>query len=97
LLERDQQTDNVIATVANPSALLTPRERQVLGQIMLGLTSKQIGRVLGLSHRTIEVHRAPTVFRDVRFGSKADIGSPPGDVRFTPDRMPWIQRSLAFR
>ena len=39
-------------------ATLTPRERQVLDQVVTGLTSKQIARVLGASHRTIEIHRA---------------------------------------
>lgn len=39
-------------------AALTPRERQVLDQVVTGQTSKQIARVLGASHRTIEIHRA---------------------------------------
>jgi len=37
---------------------LTPRERQVLEQITSGATNKEAGRVLGISPRTIEVHRA---------------------------------------
>jgi PAS domain S-box-containing protein len=37
---------------------LTPREREVAAQVMQGLTSKEIGRVLGISHRTVELHRA---------------------------------------
>jgi len=39
-------------------AALTPREREVAAQVMQGLTSKEIGRVLGISHRTVELHRA---------------------------------------
>lgn len=39
-------------------AELTPREREVAAQVMQGLTSKEIGRVLGISHRTVELHRA---------------------------------------
>lgn len=39
-------------------AQLTPREREVAAQVMQGLTSKEIGRVLGISHRTVELHRA---------------------------------------
>jgi len=38
--------------------LLTPRERQVLGQIASGASNKEAGRQLGISPRTIEVHRA---------------------------------------
>ena len=39
-------------------AHLTPREREVAAQLMQGLTSKQIGRQLEISHRTVELHRA---------------------------------------
>ena len=37
---------------------LTPRERQVLEQITAGASNKEAGRILGISPRTIEVHRA---------------------------------------
>lgn len=38
--------------------LLTPRELQVLEQIAGGASNKEAGRTLGISPRTIEVHRA---------------------------------------
>jgi FixJ family two-component response regulator len=38
--------------------LLTSRERDVLSQIASGSSNKQAGRELGISPRTIEVHRA---------------------------------------
>jgi FixJ family two-component response regulator len=37
---------------------LTARERDVLAQIAAGFSNKQAGRELGISPRTIEVHRA---------------------------------------
>ena len=40
------------------SADLTPREREVAAHLMQGMTSKAIGRALGISHRTVEIHRA---------------------------------------
>jgi two-component system, LuxR family, response regulator FixJ len=39
-------------------ALLTPREREVLELITNGQSNKEAGRLLGISPRTIEVHRA---------------------------------------
>ena len=39
-------------------AQLSPREREVLGFVVAGLTNKEIGRALNLSPRTVEAHRA---------------------------------------
>jgi two-component system, LuxR family, response regulator FixJ len=39
-------------------AQLSPREREVLGLIVAGLTNKEIGRALQVSPRTVETHRA---------------------------------------
>lgn len=39
-------------------AELTAREREVATQLMDGLTSKEIGRLLNISHRTVEIYRA---------------------------------------
>lgn len=36
---------------------LTPRETQVLGQLSLGLSNRETGEILGISPRTVEVHR----------------------------------------
>jgi two-component system, LuxR family, response regulator FixJ len=48
--------DNVRAVGA--LRILTPRERDVLDKIAHGASNKEAGRLLGISPRTIEVHRA---------------------------------------
>ena len=43
---------------ARPVVALTPREREVAMLTCQGLTSKEIGRELALSYRTVELYRA---------------------------------------
>ena len=38
--------------------LLTTREREVMAGVIAGLTNIQMGKMLGISSRTVEVHRA---------------------------------------
>ncbi len=44
--------------VADRLAKLTAREREVLDHLILGMTSKQIADELGISQRTVEIHRS---------------------------------------
>jgi len=37
---------------------LTGREREVAARLLEGLTSKEIGKILDISHRTVEIYRA---------------------------------------
>lgn len=37
---------------------LTPRERQVMELVVTGRTSKEVARIIGSSHRTVEIHRS---------------------------------------
>ncbi|MEP6970146.1 MAG: PAS and helix-turn-helix domain-containing protein [Betaproteobacteria bacterium] len=53
-------------------AELTAREREVAASLMDGLTSKQIGRLLAISHRTVEVYRA-RLMRKYAASTTADL------------------------
>jgi two-component system response regulator FixJ len=55
---KDGPGDDFLAKNFSGQDLLTARERDVLGQIAAGSSNKQAGRELGISPRTIEVHRA---------------------------------------
>lgn len=52
--------------------LLTPREREVMDLLVQGKTNKEIAEVLGLSPRTVEVHRA-AIKRKLDVKSASDL------------------------
>ena len=49
---------------------LTIRERDVLSHVLDGLSNKAIGRALGISHRTVEIHRARAM---AKFGASSTV------------------------
>ena len=51
---------------------LTGREREVAARLLEGLTSKEIGRTLGISHRTVEIYRA-RLMRKYAANTTADL------------------------
>lgn len=53
-------------------AELTAREREVAARLLDGLTSKEIGRTLAISHRTVEIYRA-RLMRKYRANTTADL------------------------
>ncbi len=53
-------------------AELTAREREVAAHLMDGLTSKAIGKALGISHRTVEIYRVK-LMRKYQASSAADL------------------------
>ena len=52
--------------------MLSGREREVLGLIVAGLTNKEIGTELGISHRTVETHRE-SLMRKLRIHTVAGL------------------------
>jgi len=53
-------------------AELTGREREVAARLLQGLTSKEIGRTLEISHRTVEIYRA-RLMRKYNASTAADL------------------------
>ena len=53
-------------------AELTAREREVAARLLDGLTSKEIGKTLAISHRTVEIYRA-RLMRKYRASTTADL------------------------
>ena len=51
---------------------LTAREREVAAHLLDGLTSKQIGKALAISHRTVEIYRA-RLMRKYKAGTTAEL------------------------
>lgn len=55
---RPQHAGEVDARAAAALGRLTEREREILGYVSKGLTSKAIAQRLGISVRTVDIHRA---------------------------------------
>ena len=55
---RAQNQNSDVAAATSRLELLTPREREVLEGLVAGLPNKTIGYDLGISPRTVEIHRA---------------------------------------
>jgi len=53
-------------------AELTAREREVAAHLLEGLTSKQIGKALAISHRTVEIYRG-ALMRKYKASTAAEL------------------------
>ena len=91
-IEKPYPPDDLLEAVAEavaarsdplrPLPALTPREKSVLAALVAGRSNKEIAREMGISHRTVEVHRASLMTRlgarnladAVRMGLAAGLG-----------------------
>jgi FixJ family two-component response regulator len=67
---RDEQAGQ--AEIAARVSSLTPREREIMNKVIVGKPNKVIADELGLSQKTVEVHRA-NVMKKMRAESLADL------------------------
>ena len=58
---RNKRDASSAAEIESRMARLTPRERDVLEQLVIGNPNKIIAHKLGISPRTVEIHRARVI------------------------------------
>jgi FixJ family two-component response regulator len=86
-IARDRQAREkraALQAIQQRAALLTPRERDVLGLVVAGLLNKQIAAGLGMSEKTVKAHRAQvmqkmqasSVAQLVALAEKAGLSAP---------------------
>ncbi|MES1956106.1 response regulator [Salinisphaera hydrothermalis EPR70] len=68
ILAEHQHCESVCARMS----LLTPREADVLEEVVAGWSNKHVARRLGISPKTVELHRA-NVMNKMRAGSLAEL------------------------
>jgi len=56
--EEKKELNSVKSALIEKLETLTPREREVMGYVVDGVSNKQMAVLLGVSDRTIEVHRS---------------------------------------
>ena len=88
--ERALHAQRLITSSQQKLATLTKREREVMSMVVQGEANKVIAYELGLSEKTIEVHRA-RVMQKLKVASLAEL------VRFdlTATCTPWAYRPMA--
>jgi len=69
---RDREESAKVAATNKQLASLTPREREVLARVVAGRLNKQIAAELGISEKTIKVHRG-RVMAKMSVRSVADL------------------------
>ena len=69
---KDLEEEARTADVRERIRLLTPRETEVLALVVTGMLNKQIAGKLGITEKTVKVHRA-RVMEKMRAGSVAQL------------------------
>ena len=70
--KRDRREQAQVTELESRARALTPREAEVLRLVVRGLLNKQVAAELGISEKTVKVHRA-RVMQKMRADSMADL------------------------
>ena len=70
--KRDRREQAQVTELESRARALTPREAEVLRLVVRGLLNKQVAAELGISEKTVKVHRA-RVMHKMRADSMADL------------------------
>jgi RNA polymerase sigma factor (sigma-70 family) len=69
---QDAETEARLTEIRERVQVLTPRETEVFALVVTGMLNKQIASELGISEKTVKVHRA-RVMEKMRAGSVAEL------------------------
>jgi FixJ family two-component response regulator len=86
-LSRDRASQNnkkVLAALKERFASLSPRERDIMLQVMQGRLSKQIAGDMGIAEATVKVHRSRAM-RKMRVRSLPELGRMADKLKLGPD------------
>jgi FixJ family two-component response regulator len=81
--KRDRREQAQLTELEGRARALTPREAEVLRLVVRGLLNKQVAAELGISEKTVKVHRA-RVMHKMRADSMADLVRMAGLLHPTP-------------
>lgn len=70
--QRERREQAQVVELESRARTLTPREREVLRLVVRGLLNKQVAAELGISEKTVKVHRA-RVMQKMHADSMADL------------------------
>lgn len=80
----DRHTRKLLGMVRERYDRLTPREREVFAHLISGQLNKQVGFDLGISERTIKIHRRQ-VLEKMEADSIADLVRMAADLQIAPE------------
>ena len=88
-LARDRarrENASVLAALQERFETLTPREREVMGEILKGRLNKQIAFDIGVTEATVKFHRGQ-VMRKMKASSLLDLGHMAEKLKLTPETL----------